>query len=225
MKPKWNLKELRDHIRSTRSNSDDLLEIVHSIDRYIRIFLFHLEGARDAMNKVIDAENPCARESFEFVLGVSERQDEFDFAKVASEAHILGAVHSARASFDVFAFLVNGLFLGGSIPESKCDIKIATKALQQSSLKTELEALTDSYWFSYVSAFINTAKHRMLVRHSFHVGIEEPYTGVRIGAFEYNGQKYPSYKVKELLEGVLEVKNKIVDCGKLLNDQLVTDGV
>lgn len=225
MKPTWDLKELRDDIRRKRSDSDELLEVVHSIDRYIQIFLFHMEGARDAMDEVVDPDDPQKKEYLDFVFGNSERQDDYYYAKLASEAHILGTIHSARAIFDVFAFLINRLLLNGAIPDNRCDIRSVTRALQSPPLKSELDALIETYWFRYVSAFINTAKHRMLVNHSFHVGLEDPYTGIRIGAFEYNGKEYPRYEVRELLEGVLGVKNKIVDCGRLLNDQALSSSV
>ncbi|WP_394672576.1 hypothetical protein [Limnobacter sp.] len=221
MKPQWNLKQLREYIRGSRSDSAVLLDIVHSIDRYTQIFLFHLEGARDVMNGIGDAENPRSRKNLEIVFGVSSQQDEYHLAKVASEAHILGVVHSTRAMFDVFAFLVNAMLLNGEIPEHRCDVSRVIQKIPASPLKQELEKLAVSYWFGYVSAFINTSKHRMLVRHSFHVGIEEPYVGIRIGAFEYNGQSFPVYRLRELLEGVLEVKNAIVRCGKAFNDQVV----
>lgn len=217
----WNLKELRDLIRAEKTDNEAVLAIVHSIDRYIYIFRFHLHGARDALDQVIDPNDQYQKEVMLFVLGASDRQNEYNLAKVASEAHILGAARSARAMFDVFAFLVNSLLLKGSVPERECSIQLVVKKLQPSPLKRELDALLNSRWFGYVSAFDNVAKHRMLVSHSFHVGIEEPYTGIRVGSFEYEGKTYPSYKVREFLEGVLEVKNKIVDCGAILNNQVV----
>ena len=217
----WNLKELREAIRADRSDSEDILCIVHSIDRYIQIFLFHLCGARDALDEVIDPNAADQKEALAVAFGASDRQEEYHFAKVASEAHILGAAHSARAMFDVFAFLANSLVLSGAIPESQCSIRRVVDRLPSSPLKDELKVLLDSYWFGYVSAFVNVAKHRMLASHSFQVGLDDPYTGIRVGAFVYNGTKYPPYKVREFLEGVLEVKNKIVNCGALLNNQVV----
>ena len=217
----WNLKELRETIHADRSDSEAILGIVHSIDRYIEIFLFHLYGARDALDEVIDPNAADQIEAMAVAFGASDRQEEYHYAKVASEAHILGDAHSARSMFDVFAFLVNSLVLSGAIPESRCSIQRVVDRLPSSPLKHELEGLLDSYWFGYVSAFVNVAKHRMLASHSFQVGFDDRYTGIRVGAFEYNGTKYPPYKVREFLEGVLEVKNKIVNCGALLNSQVV----
>ncbi|MES1934626.1 hypothetical protein T35B1_18578 [Salinisphaera shabanensis T35B1] len=217
----WNLKELREYIRAERANSDELIQILRSIDRYIQIFMFHLEGARDAMDEVIDPTDEHQVEAVKMVFGASAHQERYYFAKVASEAHVLGAAHSARAMFDVFAFLVNGLLLNGAVCESRCNLQVVAKKLPPSPLKRELDGLANSYWFGFVSAFVNVAKHRMLVDHSFRVGFKDPHTGIRIGSFEYKGQRYPQYRVSEFLEGVLEVKNKVVDCGDLLNKHVV----
>ncbi|MFC6671123.1 hypothetical protein [Marinobacterium aestuariivivens] len=174
------------------------------------------------MNEVVDTETPSSKEHLNYVFGISDRQDDYYLAKLASEAHILGIIHTTRAVFDVFAFLVNGVLLNGAIPKNKCDIRAVVKVLQPSPLKSELKTLIESYWFKYISAFINISKHRMLVKHSFHVGFQDSYTGIRVGAFDYNNQQYPRYKANELLKGVVEVKNKIVDCGQYLNNQVIS---
>ena len=155
--PQWDLNELREFIRAERSDSEELLDIVHSIDRYNWIFLFHLDGARDALHEVIDVNNPDQKEAMSFVLGASGRQDEYHLAKIASEAHILGAAHSARAIYDVFAFLVNRLLLENCIPENRCNIQLLAAELPSSCIKYELETLIESYWFGYMSAFASNA--------------------------------------------------------------------
>jgi len=213
----WNIKELQEAIRTDRPDSEAILGVVRSVDRYIDIFLFHLYGARDALDEVVDPSATSLKEALVIVLGVSEHQAKYRTAKVASEAHILGAAHSSRAIFDVFAFLVNCLVLDGEISESRCSIQRVADKLPSSLLKQKLEELIKSYWFRYVSAFVNVAKHRKLASHSFQVGFDDSYTGIRVGAFDYNGTAYPSYKVREFLEGVLEVKNTIINCGALLN--------
>ena len=112
------------------------------------------------MDDVIDPNNQDQSEAIKIILGASDRQEEYYLAKVASDAHILGAAHSARAMFDVFAFLVNGLVLDGAISENSCNIQKVTKKLPSSPLKSELVALEKSYWFGFVCAFVNVAKQR-----------------------------------------------------------------
>ena len=86
-----------------------------------------------------------------------------------------------------------------------------------------MRTLIDSEWFGYVSAFVNTAKHRYLVRHGFHVSLETGEASIRLEGFEYRGVQYPPYSADDVLKGVIEVKNAVVDCGKLLNQQVLGD--
>lgn len=220
MSASWSLADLRTHISGMREPHVQLLEIVDSIDRYVAIFRYHLLTARDAMKRVVHENDPHGIRNIRFVFATSEKQDEYYLAKIVSEANILGCIHSTRALFDVFSHLVNGLLLNGSLPLKRCDIKLVTESLPESPLKGALEELLASFWFNYISAFVNTAKHRSLVRHSFHVSFVGEGAGIRIEAFAYNGDNYPAYSIEELLQGILEVKNKIVDCGRALNAQL-----
>lgn len=220
----WDTAYLRQHICSLGEPERSLVEVVDSIGRYNAIFIYHLESARDAMKGIIRMDDPHGIENLRLVFGDSERQDEFYLAKIASEANILGCIHSTRAIFDVFSHLVNGLLLGGRLSAKQCNIEAAAGMLEHSALKRALEDLLNSYWFSYVKSFVNTAKHRRLVQHGLHVSFVDSDAGIRISAFEYEGSSFPSYSVEELLAGVLDAKNRIVDCGRALNARVITDG-
>ena len=155
-----------------------------------------------------------------FVFGDDERQEQFNRARVASEAHTLATIHSTRAMWDVFAFLVNGVALESRLGEKECSVFTVHKALPASELKSSLRDLIENQWFLYVSAFVNTAKHRRLVPQSFRVSFEDDTVGIHVEGFEYDGGYYPSYSVRELLSGVLVVKNQVVECGKALNEHV-----
>jgi hypothetical protein len=223
MSSPWNIAALRSHIQKSGELSNDLVRILDSVGRYVDIFRYHMLHARDAMKAVVVENDPYGIENTRYVLGASERQEEYARAKIASEANILGCIHSSRALLDVFAFLVNGLLLGARISPRRCDIKTVAAALPDSPLRQRLQVLIGSSWFGYVSAFVNTAKHRQLVPHGFWVSFETGAAGIRLEGFEYEGVRYNSYTAEELLRGVIEVKNSVVDSGKLLN-QLVLGG-
>ena len=84
-------------------------------------------------------------------------------------------------------------------------------------MKDRIGTLIQSYWFRYVVAFINTTKHRRLVQHSTMVSFEESRVGIRIGAFDYDGVSYPAYWGRDVLEGILSVKNDFIGCARSLN--------
>ena len=189
------------------------MEVTDSLGRSVDIFHYHLFTARDALKGILDDSHSMV-EALDLAFG--EQRHAYHHATLVSEAHIHGCFHVARNMFDMFQ-LVNGLVLNPAIPVERCDIWKVHEALASSDLREEIGQLLESAWFSYVSGFVNTIKHRRLVQHSFTVSFEDNVAGIRIGAFEYRGKSHPPYSVNEVLHGVLDVKNRIVGCGRALN--------
>lgn len=173
------------------------------------------------MKGVIHTDNPNSMENIRYVFGGAERQEEYVQAKLTSEVHILGSIHCVCAMFDVFSHLVNGLVLGNAMTVRDCTIKSVTKRLPSCTLEQELQSLLDSQWFKYVEGFLNTAKHRGLVQHVFQVSLVHAQAGIRLSGFEYEGTTFRAYSVEELLVGVLEVKNRVVHCGRIINEHVI----
>jgi hypothetical protein len=217
MSKTWHLEELRAHIRAQSENDKRLVGVVNSIGRSIWIFNYHLYTARDALKGIIDESDHLSMANFELVSGISDKQKEYDRAKITHEANLIGALQTTRNIYDMFSQLVNGLLLSSSIPVEDCNISRVVKKMADSELKRCLAELLDSHWFAFVAGFVNTTKHRQLVQHQFSISFEEGAVGIQIGAFEYNRKQFPPYWSDEVLRGVLSVKNKIVDCGCALN--------
>ena len=83
----WNLEELRSRVRTARSDADEVLELINSISRSVQIFRYHMETGRDALKGIVNETEPQGPENFMLILGASERQGEFAYAKIVSEAH------------------------------------------------------------------------------------------------------------------------------------------
>lgn len=214
---------LTDYINRSSQCGDHSLEILRSLDRYDSIFLYHLDGARNAMDEVIGTERQVSIEVLEVILGISDKQRGYHTAKIESEAHVLGLAHSVRAMCDVFSFLVNSIVLHGAVALRHCNVHTVSTRLPTCMLKDRLQRLLESYWFKYTSAFINTSKHRMLVHQPFSVDFESGYAGVSIDEFKFDDSEFPRYRLKDYLEGVIGVKNAVVGCGRALNRQLNDD--
>jgi len=90
MSETWNLAELRDHICHLGDDKRFLLDVVDSVGRSEWIFRYHLFTARDALKGFVDDRDPAGRKNVEFVLGASEQQNEYNYAQLVSEAHIIG---------------------------------------------------------------------------------------------------------------------------------------
>lgn len=213
----WQLEPLRDHLRSM-DREHRLIGVVDSIGRASDIFNFHLFSARDALKDIIDEEEPTGVANVRLILGVSERQDDYKLARLASEAHLIACLHTVRNEFDIFAQLINGLLLSEPLSVSKCDILRVHDLMSPSVLQERMSRLLTSYWYRYIAGFINTAKHRKLVKHAFSVSFRDNAAGVKVGAFEYGGRNYPECWGVDVLRGAVEAHNALVSCGCALND-------
>lgn len=212
---------MRCHIRESGIEVQRSLAILESVERYVNIFRFHLFEARDAMKDVVHEDDPHGIKNVQYIFGDAENQAEFERAKIASEAHILACIHAVRSVWDVFAFLVNAVGLNSAICENECDLRKVWVRMPESPLKVQIGELLESEWFEYVTAFINTSKHRYLVPHGFYVSFEGGHSEIRIGGFTYNGKAFPEFTARHVLEGLLVVKNQIIECGQSLNSEVV----
>jgi hypothetical protein len=159
--------------------------------------------------------------SLRYVFGSADDQAEYNEAKIVNEANLLASVHSIRAMYEIFAQLVNTLVLSNRFSVSECTIHKVETALPDSDLKAHMSQLICDPWFLWLSDFVNTIKHRRLMKHTFLVGIEKPTSEIEIEGFEYNGREHNAYTDLEILKGSLEVKNKVVDCGNALNKMIL----
>jgi hypothetical protein len=219
----WNLEELRARVRRSRADADQVLELLSSIGRSVQIFRYHIATARDALKGIVSEAEPQGQENFMLVLGASERQGEFAHAQIVSEANIIGCLHTARSLWDLFAQLVNALIIVHPLAVSACNLERVVAVMPASPLKDRLDVLLASHWYTYVAAFTNTTKHRRLVQHVMTVSMEENRAGVRIGAFPYGSKRFESYWGIEVLEGAIEVKNAVIECGRLLSTAYLND--
>jgi hypothetical protein len=217
----WDIGALRVHVHATLPDASHACELLRSISRDVAIFRYHMATARDALKGVVDDAHPTGPESVLLVLGGSERRDEFEYSKVVSEAHLIGCLHTARGMWDHVAQLLNALLLAQALPVAKCDIAKVAATLSPSRLKEQVDDVLASHWYRYISAFINTAKHRHLVQHMFTVSLEHDRAGVRIGAFSFGSDTFNAFWGTEVLEGAIEVKNAVVATGRLLNQSVI----
>jgi hypothetical protein len=179
--------------------------------------------SHDAIKGIVNETEPQCSENLMLILGASNRHGEFAYAKIVSEANIIGCLYTARSLWDMFAQLVNALLLVEPLAVGDCDIKRVAARMPASPLKTRLDVLLESHWYTYVSAFINTTKHRQLVQHPMTVSMEEDRAGIRIAGFSYRAKSFKTYWGREVLEGAIEVKNAIIECGRLLNAICMSD--
>ena len=217
----WDLDALRLRIAATRSDTEATDEIISSIHKSFCIFRYHISSARDAMNGVFREDNEENLDTLLFGRGDNKRGTQIAYAKIVSEANLICCLHTTRGLWDIFAQLLNALVLPCPLAESKCDIATVAATLPPSSLKDSVDRLLGSHWYLYVSAFVNTTKHRRLVPHRLSISLDEDRAGIRIAGFTYSTNRksdsFQEYWDTEVLDGAIEVKDAIVNCGRELN--------
>src|SRR5690348_10643246 len=100
----WNLQALRDHVRGqSQSGGDSVLKSVRSVSKMIEIFHFNAYAAKKALEGFVTEGEQTTEEHMDLILGVSERQEDFARAWLASEAHLLGTLLATRSIYDIFS--------------------------------------------------------------------------------------------------------------------------
>ena len=183
-----------------------------------RIFRYHFCLLRDTLRAIPADPDPNSPKNWHLVFAAS---DEYEDQLLAVRANLIACVYTVRNAYDHLAQLVNAMLMPKPMSVGQCDLPRLVPRLPASPVKDELVRLIDSPEFKYVAAYSNTSKHRGLVKQSFHISFEEGTVGVRAESFSY-GTGYSARMVSDLLEDLLAVKNRIIECGKALNAQVLS---
>ncbi|KPN91602.1 hypothetical protein [Pseudomonas nunensis] len=169
MRRAWKLAELKQHIRTTKPEKNWLLSTVDSVSHSLYIYQYHKSLARKAFDAYHAEHDPDGIKMFAAAMmaGTDEELEEYEEAKLASEANLIAAINITRNTFDILAQLVNVLALPQPLSIERCEIAKVRDALQACKLKTELERVPQLPWYRYLAAFSNTIKHRQLITHTF----------------------------------------------------------
>ncbi|WP_236217494.1 hypothetical protein [Pseudomonas rhodesiae] len=222
MPRKWDLAALKEHIRINEPNKAWLLSTVDSVSHSLLIYQYHKCLARDAFASYQAEHDPDGIKMFTGAMMMGA-DDEFENAKLASEANLIAAINITRNAFDIFAQIVNALALPQPFCIEHCNISKVRDGLPQSPLKNEITRVTKLPWFRYLSGFSNTIKHRQLVSHQPSQRPQDATGeyqggGAEVAAFEYRGKTFKSYWVQEVLVGTVEIHNEMLTLGISLNE-------
>ena len=213
----WNLGELREHVRTLPDESQIALSYISSMGWADQIFTYHFCEARDALRAIPVDKDPNSITNHELLFAPTPENDR---NKLIVRANVIACIYTIRNAYDHFAQLCNALLLLPAIPVDECNFYKVKNRLPQSILKEELEQLSQSEWFKYIAAYSNTSKHRALVQQSMHISFVNGTAGIRADGFVHD-QAHEPRLISDLLEGVLEVKNQIIVCGRALNAQVL----
>ncbi len=144
----------------------------------------------------------------------------FKNAQLKSETYIESAAQNLHSLADIVCQIINQTVLQSQFDEGEVSRKTIIRELQndhsKKDIETALEQLRDSYEFKYISAFVNTIKHRRLLNTDYYAEFGQGKTntmGIRFLSFEYgkenNLQKYNDTSAEIILNNYMKC---IFDC-------------
>ena len=135
-------------------------------------------------------DKSTAAAAFIFTLN-SDEGEPFAEALLMTEAHAIAAAQALRSVIDILAdviYIALRLSEIKAIPERNRSLLRVAKLVRHvdENLSTDLEAVQTSDVFRYLSAYVNTTKHRRLVDHHFTWEFEDSRRfGLRFLPFRY----------------------------------------
>lgn len=188
-------------------------KIYNELNIFVNSFLwkiciseYHIEQISDAFIQ----ELSCFKQTeyIESIKGMlascSEKSNSSNYkiAILKSEAHLIAFAQSLHSLADICAHIVNysipvrkDSFTGNERDITLYKIKNRLKLPTTQNLKQSIIDLQESQEFKYLSAFVNTTKHKSLVPVEDFVSFEDsvkPCHCFKIDAFDYNSNHFKS---------------------------------
>jgi hypothetical protein len=207
----WHPVEMRE-LSATRfgpETADRAFSAAQALTRDCNFAVFHAKKSHEIINGLQfeppDMEVPSSVALLR-QIGREAEPGEFErplaMARFEATAHIIACFRSLHAATDLLAPVIwHALDL-----QANADLAIPLRALYPATLRdalvarnlfpgisAALKALIDNSCYRFVRAFVNASKHQSLVPAGFTVSFDmaEKHTaGMRIGEFEYDGDRY-----------------------------------
>jgi len=213
----WNLNKLRKYVEKNYSDPKIYLAQINSIGRTVDIFIYHMSTAKALIDRIEPKDH---KDALNPIIPPKEKKFQLHDIRLGIQSETQATVHNARSIHDMFSQIANGLLISPPMEIAKCNIVGLAKKLPPSDLKDSIREMLDSESYSYINAFVNTIKHRNLVEFSARIDFQEGKGGVQFQGFEYGGRYFKPLWAVQVIENALEVKNRIVMAGRLLNGEL-----
>jgi len=213
---KWNLNALKAHIEQTQTDPKAGIGFVESISRTIQIYKYHECEVFPFLN---NGSNIPVCDKFQDLISMGEKRIEHEEEMVMIQAHIQAALYNVRAMYDLFAQLLNMVLLSSKYEVSACNINKVFNVLPKSSLKDELDTVLCGFNYQYVNSFINTIKHRNLLKCSHTLDFIDDRSEIKVSNFQYQKNDYEEKWGSEVLTYAYELTNQLINLGESLNEE------
>lgn len=194
----------RSYIENINVDIDSCVANLRSLSRGADIYEYHKSTAYELLTRIAPKNN---REALMLVL---IPQAELKVQKLAIQANIQAAIHTARSLYDIFAQLLNKIVLNEKFSVGNCMLHKVRPLIEEPMLKEALDTAVGAESYGYINAFVNIIKHRDLVSLGPTLDFAENKAGLKFESFRYSGKTYPSLWGAEALEYSLNAKNTII---------------
>lgn len=199
----WKVKQFLELVREKVSESaaSSVASAVRSVPWKLWLAEYHAESVEEVIARLVPAD---AEPRFWAVVQLlresapGDQERPIRLAVFEAEAHTIACAQALHSVIDLFGPIIyTGLGLSESRLEPKKQYpRNVLRALKangdHASIADCLQSLLDSEAYRYVRAYVNTTKHRSLVPSSYAVSFEvtppDRVQGLRIAAFEYQGE-------------------------------------
>lgn len=229
----WSIKEF--NAISKRQLSSDKVEKLKlptvSIPWKYRICRYHIEEYERIMKESItdgpgDDIVQAVGKILKQAAGTDEGHD-FMIAQFTAEAHVIAFAQTLHSTADILA---NILSISLDIkPTKQRNITLHNVKEEMKTQKIapivykQVEKFYDSDEFLYLAAYVNTVKHKSLVKANYSVKLNlgEEYHGLKIKSFSRNSRKWNSKWTDEFVDkDFKEISNMFGSIGCALNNYL-----
>lgn len=140
------------------------------------------------------------------------------------EGHIIPYMTILHTAGDTFAQILNLTLLKPALTEDLVSLKGLTKITPANELvakcQQEISSFLISDEFKYLDGFVNTLKHRHLLKQEWTMEMISggPFQiGFRYEGFQYRGESFPKKWGKDLLELRRPIRRGLVGIGRQIN--------
>lgn len=194
----------RSYIEKLDVDVDSCVANLRSLSRGSDIYEYHKSTAYELLMEITPKNNKDA-----LMLVLSPRA-ESKAQNLAIQANVQAAIHAARSLYDIFAQLLNKVVLHERLSVRECMLYKVRPLITEPTLKEALDCVVGSESYKYISAFVNTIKHRDLVYLGANLDLVENKVGLKFESFSYSNETYPSLWGIDALKHSLNAKNAVI---------------
>lgn len=239
----WNLRSLRDAVQEAHGKvyAGKAWDAMQSLNMKKKMAMFHATEAMRVMQESVlkapgvgsdDRESIAAGKAIFIATTRGEAGQQVRDAEFCSQAHVVASVQAVHSLCDIVSYVVYWSFrmdgLKKSLAENEVNLHKVKRYLEEAqgydATVVRIHDLLESHEFHYLADYVNTTKHKVLIKSPLSADLVRDRAGLRIKPFTYttrNGivrEHEQRWAYDFIVRQNDEVVAKIVGIGESLNE-------